>query len=95
VKKPIDKPTLILNEQGKKQHPLVYLASLISTAEIGKLLGHSNHSTASIYVNRARKAPTTRIPAEWVLPIARYLDRTPHSLRPDLYLPRWTVDNGN
>jgi hypothetical protein len=95
VKKIIDKPTLMLREDGRKVHPLVYLATIITTSEIGKLLGHSNHSTASIYVARARKAPTTRIPAEWVLPLARYLDLAPHALRPDLYLPKWTVDNGN
>jgi hypothetical protein len=95
VKKPIDKPTLMLSFDGKKRHPLVYLAGQISTAEIGRLLGHANHSTASIYVARARKSPTARIPAEWVLPIARYLDVAPAALRPDLYLPKWTVDNGN
>jgi len=95
MKKPISKPALIVDEDGKKRHPLVYLSSLISTAEIGKLLGHSNHSTASIYVARARKSPTMRIPAEWVLPLARYMDIAPYQLRPDLYLPKWTVDNGN
>jgi hypothetical protein len=95
MKKTPDKPTLMYAPNGKKKHPLVVLAESISTAEIGKMLGHRNHSTASIYVARARKSPTTRIPAEWVLPLARFMDVTPASLRPDLYLPKWTVDNGN
>lgn len=89
------KPILIANADGKKRHPLVVLAEQIGSNDIGKLLGHKNHSTASIYVSRARKTPTTTIPAEWVLPIARYMDVKPAVLRPDLYLPNWTVDNGN
>jgi len=89
------KPFLMLSDEGRKVHPLVYLASRVTTKEIAKMLGHSNHSTASIYVNRARKRPTTAIPAEWVLPIAQYLRVQPSTLRPDLYLPGWTVDNGN
>jgi hypothetical protein len=89
------KPNLIVNEEGKKQHPLVFLAARMATKDIAKLLGHRNHSTASIYVGRARRKPTTTIPAEWVLPLARALNVPPATLRPDLYLPNWTVDNGN
>jgi hypothetical protein len=89
------KPHLIVDEGGKKRHPLVFLAQRMSMKDIGKLLGHSNHSTASIYVSRAKKAPTTTIPAEWVLPVATALRVPPGSLRPDLYLPHWTVDTSN
>lgn len=89
------KPVLIVNEQGKKQHPLVFLAARKATKDIAKALGHSNHSTVSIYVGRARRAPTTPVPPAWVLPVARLLNVTPASLRPDLYLPHWTVDTSN
>lgn len=89
--KRVSKPHLIPDSDGRKRHPLVFLATRISTAEIGKLLGHKNHSTASIYVARARKSPTTTIPAEWVLPIARYLDLAPAALRPDLYQADWQL----
>jgi hypothetical protein len=89
------KPIPIINEEGKKQHPLVFLAARKATRDIAKALGHSNHSTVSIYVSRARKAPTTAIPAEWVLPVARMLNVPPGTLRPDLYLPHWTVDTSN
>lgn len=95
MKKPISKPTLLVDADGKKRHPLVYLAGRISVKDIGKMLGHGNHTTASIYVGRARKTPTLTIPAAWVLPLARYLNLRPAALRPDLYLPNWTVDNGN
>ena len=95
MKKRNTKPTLIVNEEGKKQHPLVFLAARMATKDIAKLLGHGNHTTVSIYVGRARKAPTTKIPDWWCLPLARALRVTPASLRPDLYLPEWTVDNGN
>jgi hypothetical protein len=95
MKKRISKPTLIVDADGKKRHPLVFLAQRISVKEIGKMLGHTNHTTASIYVGRARKTPTLTIPSAWVLPLARYLDLRPAALRPDLYLPNWTVDNGN
>jgi hypothetical protein len=67
----------------------------MSMKDIGKMLGHGNHTTASIYVSKARKAPTTAIPAEWVLAVARVLGVRPHSLRPDLYLSEWTVDGTN
>jgi hypothetical protein len=93
--KRITKPALIVNEEGKRQHPLVFLAARMATKDIAKLLGHSTHATVSIYVGRARKAPTMRIPAEWCLPLARALNVPPATLRPDLYLPNWTVDNGN
>lgn len=95
MKARVRKPALIVDENGKKRHPLVFLAQRMPMKDIGKLLGHGNHTTASIYVSRAKKAPTTTIPAEWVLAVARALRVTPHSLRPDLYLPNWTVDNGN
>jgi hypothetical protein len=95
MKKRITKPDLIVNEEGKRQHPLVFLAARMSTRDIGKALGHSNHSTVSIYVSRARRAPTLKIPDWWVLPLARLLRVPPASLRPDLYLPHWSVDNGN
>jgi hypothetical protein len=89
------KPALIVDENGKRRHPLVFLAQRMPMKDIGKLLGHGNHSTASIYVARARKAPTTVIPAEWCLAVAKALAVAPAALRPDLYLPNWTVDNGN
>ena len=89
------KPTLFAGEDGKRRHPLVFLAARMPTKDIAKLLGHSNHSTVSIYVSRARKAPTTKIPAEWTLPLAKALNVTPAALRPDLYLPHWTVDTSN
>jgi hypothetical protein len=89
------KPHLILDREGKKRHPLVVLAESLSTKEIGKLHGHANHSTASIYISRAKKRPTTPISAEWCLPVALYMGLAPATLRPDLYLPHWTVDNAN
>ena len=89
------KPTLMLDEAGKKKHPLVVLAQRMSMRDIGKMLGHGNHTTASIYVNKARKAPTTTIPAEWCLAIAKALKVAPAALRPDLYLPKWYVDTDN
>jgi hypothetical protein len=89
------KPHLIVNEEGKRQHPLVFLAARMATKDIAKLLGHSTHATVSIYVGRARKRPTMPVPAEWALPLARALNVPPGTLRPDLYLPHWSVDNGN
>jgi hypothetical protein len=89
--KRITKPLLIVNEKGKRQHPLVFLADRMPTKSIGKLLGHANHSTASIYVARARKSPTTTIPAEWVLPLAKALNTRPANLRPDLYQSDWQL----
>ncbi len=76
---------------GKKVHPLVALASEMTMQEIGKMLGHSNHTTASIYVNRAKKKPTTPVPAEWCLAVAKALGVSPAVLRPDLYLPNWRI----
>lgn len=95
MKKRITKPTLLVNEEGKRQHPLVFLAARMPTKDIARMLGHNNHTTVSIYVSRARKAPTMKIPDWWVLPLARVLRVTPASLRPDLYLPEWTVDTSN
>jgi hypothetical protein len=95
MKKRITKPMLLLAADGKKRHPLVVLAERMPTKDIAKLLGHGNHTTASIYVNRAKKAPTTKVPAEWCLPLARALNVVPATLRPDLYQSNWTVDNGN
>jgi hypothetical protein len=95
MKARVRKPALIVDENGKKRHPLVFLAQRMPMKDIGKLLGHGNHTTASIYVSRARKAPTTTIPAEWCLAVAKALRVTPHSLRPDLYLPGWQVDMSN
>jgi hypothetical protein len=91
VKKRIKKPLLIVNEEGRKQHPLVFLAARRPIKDIAKALGHSNHSTVSIYVGRARKAPTMPVPAEWCLVVASLLRVTPHSLRPDLYQPEWEL----
>jgi DNA-binding transcriptional regulator YdaS (Cro superfamily) len=92
MKKRNKKPTLIVDtETGKKLHPLVALVKSVQTRDLAKALGHSNHSTVSIYVSRARKAPTTPVPAEWCLVVAQGLGVTPHSLRPDLYLPNWRV----
>ena len=91
MKKPTTKPTLIVNEDGKKQHPLVFLAARMPTKDIAKLLGHSNHTTVSIYVGRAKRAPTSTIPSGWVLTLARALNTRPHALRPDLYLPHWEI----
>lgn len=91
MKKRIKKPLLIVDERGKKVHPLVFLTQRVTVKEVAKALGHSNHSTVSIYVSRARKAPTMPVPAEWVLAVAVYLQVSPHSLRPDLYLPEWRI----
>jgi hypothetical protein len=94
MKRPNKKPLHLLDKDGKRRHPLVVLAQRMQMKDIGKLLGHGNHSTASIYVSKARKAPTTPVPAEWVLPVAKALGVTPYSLRPDLYLPEWSFLNG-
>jgi len=91
--KRIEKPELMVNEAGKRVHPLLLLNERIGPSRMMELLGHKNHSTASIYVSRARARPTTRIPAEWVIPMARELEVRPHTLRPDLYLPHWTVSD--
>ena len=63
--KRIEKPELMVNEAGKRVHPLLLLNERIGPSRMMELLGHKNHSTASIYVSRARARPTTRIPAEW------------------------------
>lgn len=77
---------------GKEVHPLVYAAAHHTYADLGKLMGHTNHSTFAIYAGRAKKKPkTTIIPAEWVLPLAKLLEVRPAALRPDLYLPRWEL----
>ena len=76
---------------GKDVHPLVYAAAHHTYIELGKALGHSNHSTVAIYTMRAKKKPSTRIPAEWVLSLARLLKLRPYDLRPDLYLKSWTL----
>jgi hypothetical protein len=91
VKKRTKKPLLIVNEEGKKQHPLVFLAARKPIKDIAKSLGHSNHSTVSIYVSRARKAPTTPVPAEWCLIVAGALNVPPYTLRPDLYHSNWRL----
>lgn len=85
-------PLMMVNGDGKKVHPLVHLAKSTTTKEIAKLLGHANHTTASIYINRAKKKSTTAIPAEWVLPLAGRLSVRPAVLRPDLYRPEWSLD---
>jgi hypothetical protein len=89
--KRVKKPIPLLDASGKKKHPLVVLAERMPMKDIGKLLGHGNHTTASIYVSKARKAPTTAIPAEWCLAVAKALDVAPGTLRPDLYLPNWSL----
>ena len=85
------KPKLIVDTDGKAYHPLVMLSQRMTMRDLGKLLGHGNHTTASIYVSKARKARTTTIPAEWCLPIAKALDVPPAALRPDLYLDGWRL----
>jgi hypothetical protein len=84
------KPQPIVRD-GKKLHPLVALSADMSMQDIGKMLGHANHTTASIYVSRARRKPTTPVPAEWCLAVAKALQVPPAVLRPDLYLPKWVI----
>jgi hypothetical protein len=96
TKKPLTKvqarkPAPFVGDGGKKTHPLVHLVKMMPTGEIAKLLGHKNHTTVSIYANKARKFPTTTIPAEWVLPLCGVLKTRPHELRPDLYRPEWEI----
>jgi hypothetical protein len=76
---------------GRHVHPLVYATAKHSTVALGKALGHKNHSTVAIYTIRARRKPTTKVPAEWVLPLARLLDVKPAEIRPDLYLHNWEL----
>jgi hypothetical protein len=76
---------------GKRVHPLVHLAREYTLMELAKALGHKNHSTVAIYVMRARKSPSTRIPAEWVIPLAKLMKVKPAMLRPDIYLPHWAI----
>lgn len=83
------KPKLLHDSSGRARHPLVVMREDYTAAQIAKLLGHNNHSTVSIYVTRARKAPTTPIPAEWVPPLCRATGIAPATLRPDLYEPSW------
>lgn len=85
-------PIMLVGADGKKVHPLVLLARGKTLKEIAKLLGHANHTTASIYISRARKKSTTAIPAEWVLPLANEMHVKPALLRPDLYLPEWSLN---
>ena len=91
----VTKPELMLNAVGENVHPLLVLNERLGVSRMRDLLGHKNHSTAAIYVSRARQRQTTRIPAEWVLPIAMELGVRPHQLRPDLYLPDWVVKAGH
>ena len=76
---------------GRSVHPLVYAAAKYSRVELGKLLGHKNHSTVAIYIIRARKKPSTLVPAEWALPLAKLLNVRPAVIRPDLYLHHWEM----
>jgi hypothetical protein len=82
----------MLNADGKRVHPLLILNERLGVSKMRDLLGHKNHSTAAIYVSRAKQRPTTRIPAEWILPMAKELDVRPHQLRPDLYLAHWRME---
>jgi hypothetical protein len=91
MKKPSKKPKLIADSTGRLVHPLVKLRESVSPAIIGKRLGHASHATVTVYTSRARRRPTMPIPAEWVLPLCRLGDFCPADLRPDLYLPEWTV----
>jgi hypothetical protein len=81
--------TLLLD--GRHVHPLVYAAAKHSRVDLGKALGHANHSTVAIYIIRARKKPSTKVPAEWALPLARLLGVKPAEIRPDLYLHNWEL----
>jgi hypothetical protein len=81
--------TLMLD--GRRVHPLVYAASKYSRVDLGKALGHKNHSTVAIYIIRARRKPTTKVPAEWALPLAKLLGVKPAEIRPDLYLHNWEL----
>jgi hypothetical protein len=91
VNRPNKKPTLMTLMDGRKVHPLVFLRETHTPAEMGKWLGHTSHATVSIYCNRAKRARTTTIPAEWVLPICRQVGWKPCLLRPDLFLPHWSI----
>lgn len=81
--------TMLLD--GRYVHPLVYAASKHSRVELGRALGHKNHSTVAIYIIRARKKPSTQVPAEWVLRLAELLKVKPAEIRPDLYRPEWEL----
>lgn len=80
---------------GKPVHPLVYVRATCDLKLVAKALGHSNHTTFSIYSGKAAKSKTLPVPAEWVLPLAAMTGLRPHIFRPDLYLSTWTVDNVN
>jgi hypothetical protein len=45
----------------------------------------------AIYIIRARKKPSTLVPAEWALPLAKLLNVRPAVIRPDLYLHNWEM----
>jgi hypothetical protein len=81
--------TLLLD--GRHVHPLVYAAEKYSRVELGKLLGHANHSTVAIYIIRARKKPSTKVPVGWVQPLAKLLNVKPSEIRPDLFRPEWEM----
>ena len=76
---------------GKKVHPLVYVRQRCDMKEVAKALGHTNHTTFSIYASKAARSKTLPIPAEWVLPLARITGLKPAVFRPDLYLPTWLL----
>lgn len=92
--KKTQKPALVLLD-GKQVHPLVFVRRTVDMKLVAKALGHSNHTTFSIYAGKAAKFRTLPVPAEWVLPLAKLTGLQPCVFRPDLYQPHWLVDNGN
>ena len=78
------KPQLI-ELSGKRVHPLVFVRYTQDMKEVAKALGHSNHTTFSIYASKASKSKTLPVPAEWCLPLSKLCGLPPGLFRPDLY----------
>ena len=78
-------------------HPLEDAYMRFGASTIADILGHSNHSTVSLYVTRARRNQGLLVPVEWVEPLCRLTRRDPHAFRPDLYEENWqySVDTTN
>jgi hypothetical protein len=72
-------------------HPLVDARKRFGVKRLAKELGHSNHSTVSVYLSRAARDPAMLTPPDWVLPLCRLTRRRPAEFRPDLYLPEWEM----
>lgn len=84
------KPALVLFN-GKRVHPLVFVRYNCDLKLVAKALGHSNHTTFSIYAGKAAKSKVLPVPAEWCLPLSALSGLRPADFRPDLYKPEWVV----